>query len=135
MKLKTVEFYDFKSISYEKLEIKSNQLCLVGKNESGKSSIISAISYLNILETELNTSLLNKSSERYPKGLPVIVGTFQLRKSIYTKLYKLLSEYISNDDLTSINKQSEDCLLQIKRWGNGLSNFSISISSKGKFTY
>ena len=63
MKLKTVEIYDFKSISYEKLEIQSNQICLVGKNESGKSSIISAISYLNILETELDTSLLNKGSE------------------------------------------------------------------------
>ena len=53
MKLKSIEIYDFKSISYEKLEIHSNQICLVGKNESGKSSIISAISYLNILETEL----------------------------------------------------------------------------------
>lgn len=133
MKLKSIEIYDFKSISYEKLEIHSNQICLVGKNESGKSSIISAISYLNILETELDTSLLNKSSERYPKGLPIIIGTFQLRKSVYSKLYKLLSEYISKEDLTTINKQSEDCLLQIKRWGNGLSNLSLSILSKGKF--
>ena len=133
MKLKSVEIYDFKSISYEKLEINSNQLCFVGKNESGKSSLISAISYLNILDTELNTSLLNKSSERYPKGLPLIIGTFQLRKSVYTKLYKLLSEYISKKDLTIINKQSEDCLLQVKRWGNGLSNLSLSILSKGKF--
>ncbi|WP_158250542.1 ATP-dependent endonuclease [Aquimarina sp. I32.4] len=133
MKLKSVEIYDFKSISYEKLEINSNQLCLVGKNESGKSSLISAISYLNILETELNTSLLNKSSERYPKGLPLVIGTFQLRKSIYAKLYKLLSEYISKEDLATIGKQSDECLLQVKRWGNGLSNLSLSILSKGKF--
>lgn len=133
MKLKSVEIYDFKSISYEKLEINSNQLCFVGKNESGKSSLISAISYLNILDTELNTSLLNKSSERYPKGLPLIIGTFQLTKSIYAKLYKLLSEYISKEDLATINKQSENCLLQVKRWGNGLSNLSLSILSKGKF--
>ncbi len=133
MKLKSVEIYDFKSISYEKLEIQSNQICLVGKNESGKSSIISAISYLNILETELDTSLLNKGSERYPKGLPIIIGTFKLNKSIYSKLYKLISEFISKADLASLTKQSENCLLQIKRWGNGISNISISVLSRGKF--
>lgn len=133
MKLKSVEIYDFKSISYEKLEIQSNQICLVGKNESGKSSIISAISYLNILETELDTSLLNKGSERYPKGLPIIIGTFKLNKSVYSKLYKLVSEHISKEDLASLTKQSENCLLQIKRWGNGISNISISILSSGKF--
>lgn len=133
MKLRSVEIYDFKSISYEKLEIQSNQICLVGKNESGKSSIISAISYLNILETELDTSLLNKGSERYPKGLPIIIGTFRLTKGVYSKLYKLISEHISKEDLSSLNKQSENCLLQIKRWGNGISNISISILSSGKF--
>jgi predicted ATP-dependent endonuclease of OLD family len=133
MKLKSVEIYDFKSISYEKLEIQSNQLCLVGKNESGKSSIISAISYLNIFETELETSLLNKGSERYPNGLPIIIGTFQLNKSVYSKLFKLVSEYIPEEDLSSLNKHSENCLLQLKRWGNGISNLSLSVLSSGKF--
>lgn len=133
MRLKSVEIYDFKSISYEKIEIQSNQLCLVGKNESGKSSIISAIHYLNILETELDTSLLNKSSEKYPNGLPVIIGTFQLNKAIYSKFYKFISNYISREDLSLLNKQSEKCLLQLKRWGNGISNISISIVSSGKF--
>ena len=92
MKLKSVEIYDFKSISYEKLDINTNQLCLVGKNESGKSSIILAISYLNILDTELKTSLLNKSSKNYPNGLPLIIGTFQLNKSIYSKLSKYMTK-------------------------------------------
>lgn len=133
MKLKSVEIYDFKSISYEKLEIQSNQICLVGKNESGKSSIISAISYLNILETELEISLLNKGSERYPNGLPIIIGTFKLNKNVYSKLYKLVSGYISKGDLSSLTKQSENCLLQLKRWGNGISNVSLSILSSGKF--
>jgi AAA15 family ATPase/GTPase len=105
MKLKTVEIYEFKSISYEKLEIQSNQLCLVGKNESGKSSIISAISYLNILETELETSLLNKGSDRYPNGLPIIIGTFSLSKNVYSKLYKLISEFLPTEDLSSLSKQ------------------------------
>lgn len=133
MRLKSVDIYDFKSISYEKIEIKNNQLCLVGKNESGKSSIISAISYLNILETELKKSLLNKSSDRYPNGLPIVIGTFQLTKSVYSKLYKLISHYISKEDLLSLNNHSENCLLQIKRWGNGVSNLSLSILISGKF--
>lgn len=133
MKLKSVEIYDFKSISYEKLEIQSNQLCLVGKNESGKSSIISAISYLNILERELETSLLNKGSDRYPNGLPIIIGTFRLSKNVYSKLYKLISEFLPKEDLSSLSKQSENCLLQLKRWGNGISNISISVLSSGKF--
>lgn len=133
MKLKTVEIYDFKSISYDKLEVQSNQICFVGKNESGKSSIISAISYLNVLDTELDTSLLNKSSDRYPNGLPIIIGTFHLDKSVYSKLYKLLTEYISKEDLPRLEKQSEDCQLQLKRWGNGLSNISLSVLSNGKF--
>lgn len=133
MKLKSVEIYDFKSISYEKLEIQSNQLCLVGKNESGKSSIISAIRYLNILETELETSLLNKGSDRYPNGLPIIIGTFSLSKNVYSKLFKLISEFLPKEDLSSLSKQSENCLLQLKRWGNGISNISISILSSGKF--
>jgi len=133
MKLKSVEIYDFKSISYEKLEIQSSQLCLVGKNESGKSSIISAISYLNILETELETSLLNKGSDRYPNGLPIIIGTFSLSQNVYAKLYKLISEFLPNENLSSLSKQSENCLLQLKRWGNGISNISISVLSSGKF--
>ncbi|MBF04820.1 MAG: hypothetical protein CMP76_16180 [Flavobacterium sp.] len=133
MKLKKVEIYDFKSILYEKLEIQSNQICLVGKNESGKSSIISAISYLNILDTKLETSLLNKGSDRYPNGLPIIIGTFILDKISYSKLYKLVSEYISKEDLSSLDKQSDDCFLQLKRWGNGISNLSLSILSTGKF--
>ena len=133
MILKSVEIHDFKSILFEKLEITTNQLCLVGKNESGKSSIISAISYLNILETELVNSLLNKSSKNYPNGLPLIIGTFKLNKSVYAKLYKILTEFLSKEELAKINKQSENCLLQIKRWGNGLSNISISIIENDKF--
>lgn len=133
MKLKSVEIHDFKSISYEKLEIQSNQLCLVGKNESGKSSIISAVSYLNILETDLETSLLNKGSDRYPNGLPIIIGTFSLTKNVYSKLYKLIGEFLPKEDLSSLSKQSENCLLQLKRWGNGISNISISLLSSGKF--
>lgn len=133
MKLISVDTYDFKSIINEHIDLNSNQLCLVGKNESGKSSIISAISYLNIFDTELESGLLNKSSNRYPNGLPIIIGTFKLTRNCYAKLYSVLIGFLSTEDLTKIHKQSENCLLQLKRWGNGINNISISILDKGKF--
>lgn len=132
MKLKSVEIYDFKSISYEKLELNSNQLCLVGKNESGKSSLIQAISYLNILDTQLETSLLNKRSENYPSGLPVVIGVFKLSRNVYSKLYKLLIDHLEEEYIKTLRKQTDNCFLQLKRWGNGLSNISVKIIDKGK---
>lgn len=135
MKLKSVEIYDFKSIVHEKLDVNSNQLCFVGKNESGKSSIISAISYLNIIETKLNVSLLNKTSPNYPSSLPVIIGTFNFDENEYLEFYEQLANYLPKKYLSQIKSQSSNCLLQIKRWGNGLSNISISIMEKGEFAF
>ena len=133
MKLKSVEIFDFKSIKHEKIDILSNQLCLVGKNESGKSSLILAISYLNILETELTKYHLNKTSENYPGGLPMIIGTFEMSKTSYLNLYNLIKLHAPIKEMPSLPQHSENCLLQLKRWGNGLSNFSVSILEKNKF--
>lgn len=133
MKLIQVDIFDFKSIKKETLKVSSNQLCLVGKNESGKSSILQAISYLNVLDTEVSSSLLNKSSDSYPGGLPFIVGLFKFKKNTYSKFYKLLTEFLSDEVLKSLPKQSDKCILQLKRWGNGLSNISISIIESKKF--
>lgn len=135
MKLKQVEIHDFKSIRNEILEINSNQLCLVGKNESGKSSLILATSFLNILDTEFNASLLNKSSESYPNGLPIVIGTFELSKSDYTELLNISKPFLQDDLQASLPRQSENCLLQLKRWGNGFANISVSIIEKNKFGF
>lgn len=133
MKLKSVEIYDFKSIKIEKLDINTNQICLVGKNESGKSSLILAIKYLNILDTELKTNLLNKSSDNYPSGLPIVIGIFELSKSDYLEFLKISKPFI--DENFTLPDQSENCLLQLKRWGNGFSNISLSIIEKNKFGF
>ena len=130
MKLKEVEILDFKSIIREKFVITSNQLCLVGKNESGKSSIIQAISYLNILGEDLSKNLLNKSSEKYPDGMPIIVGLFELSKQDYLSLYDSLQSFTPNQLLSILPKYSNTSLLQVKRWGNGISNISIDLTDK-----
>ena len=65
MRLINVEIMDFKSIKHEKIDIKGSKICFVGKNESGKSSIIQAISYLNFVEKEFPNNVLNKSSKLF----------------------------------------------------------------------
>ncbi|OAN62603.1 hypothetical protein A8B79_03390 [Balneola sp. EhC07] len=134
MILKSVEIHDFKSIRHEVIPINSNQLCLVGKNESGKSSLILATSFLNILDTELNSKLLNKSSSNYPNGLPLVIGSFELSKSDYLQLVNIAKPFLKPEQLP-FPKQSDKCILQLKRWGNGFSNISISVLERNKFGF
>lgn len=135
MILKSVEIHDFKSIRQEVIPINSNQLCLVGKNESGKSSLILATSFLNILDTELNSKLLNKSSSNYPNGFPIIIGTFALSKSDYLQLINIAKTFLQPEQIALLPEQSDNCLLQLKRWGNGFSNISVNILERNKFGF
>ncbi|UBM61306.1 AAA family ATPase [Candidatus Sulfidibacterium hydrothermale] len=133
MKLIEVEIIDFKSIKREKFKLNGNQLCFVGKNECGKSSIIQAVSYLNFLDYELNHKLLNKSSKSYPKGYPIIIGVFEISKETFVKLRELIYAEIPNLSRT-IPKDSETSLLQIKRWGNGISNISLILTDRKNYS-
>ena len=76
MILKEVEIFDFKSILHERIELRNNQLCLVGINESGKTNILEAISFLNFGK-QLERKQLNKSAVGYPRGYPIISGLFE----------------------------------------------------------
>ncbi len=134
MKLIEVDIYDFKSIKKEKVKLNGNQLCFVGKNECGKSSIIQAISYLNFLAYEFSENLLNKSSKSYPKGLPVIIGLFSITKETYSKLIKILSEEINLELFKNVPVNSDNSFIQLKRWGNGLSNISLILTDKEKYS-
>jgi predicted ATP-dependent endonuclease of OLD family len=128
MKLKEIEIIEFKSIIRERIVMNSNQLCLVGKNESGKSSIIQAISYLDILEKDFVTGLINKNSVNYPDGMPIVAGVFKLSKEEYSKLFEKLSEFIPGSNHSKLPSESDNSLMQVKRWGNGISNISIDIT-------
>ncbi|NDW08465.1 ATP-dependent endonuclease [Dysgonomonas sp. 520] len=133
MKLTEIEIHDFKSIKKANLIINNNQLCFVGKNECGKSSVIQAISYLNLFDTELNSNHLNKSSKSYlAGGYPFISGLFNISPNSYIALKELVEknckeknfmEYVERMPSTSTNS-----LLQVKRWGNGLSNMSLQLT-------
>lgn len=130
MILTAVEIHNFKSIKNETLKLNGNQLCFVGKNECGKSSIVQAISYLNFLDNKLKHNLLNKSSKSYPKGFPVISGLFSISEKTFVKIYKLLSDELEPETLKNVPKTSQKSCLQIKRWGNGISNISIILTDK-----
>lgn len=78
MILERVIIEDFKSI--KKLNINIHDLtCFIGKNESGKSAILEAISYLNFPKQKLKIELTNKNSKRYEDDkFPSITGYFLL---------------------------------------------------------
>jgi len=133
MKLIEIEIHDFKSIRKEKVTVKDNQLCFVGKNECGKSSIIQAISYLNFIDYELENKHLNKSSKHYPTGLPIIIGLFAISKGTFLKLRELLLNEIDIFALTSLPSESENSFIQLKRWGNGISNISLILTDKENY--
>lgn len=78
MRLERVVIEDFKSI--KKLNITLHDLtCLVGKNESGKSAILEAISFLNSAKYKLTLGHTNKNSKRYDKDdFASIIGYFLL---------------------------------------------------------
>ncbi len=133
MNLEEVEIHNFKSIKNETLKLNGNQLCFVGKNECGKSSIVQAISYLNFLDSELNPNLLNKSSKSYPKGLPIISGLFSISEISYNKLYELLTNDLDAKIIGNVPKASNKSFLQLKRWGNGISNISLILTDKENY--
>ncbi len=78
MRLDKVIIEDYKSI--KKLTVPIHKLtCFVGKNESGKSAILEAISRLNFLKYKLSNSDTNKASKRYDdEECPCITGYFEL---------------------------------------------------------
>ncbi len=131
MKLVEVEIFDFKSIKHEKVSINNGQVCFVGKNECGKSSIIQAVSYLNFLEREFDRSSINKKSDRYPNGFPIVSGIFTItddKLKILKELFKAHTLLNADDPLLDNAK-----IIQVKRWGNGLSNISMTISDNKEY--
>lgn len=133
MILTTIEIFDFKSVKYEKIDINRNQLCFVGINESGKSSILNAISYLNV-EKELSPALLNKSSSLFPNGLPTISCVFELSIGNSKSFVKFIEEFTSIETMEIQMGLADRFFLQFKRWGNGFNNISLDVSDFGGFS-
>jgi len=104
MILEKVNIEDFKSI--KKLNISLHELtCIVGKNESGKSAILEAISFLNFSKYKLSLSHTNKNSNRYDENkFPLIVGYFLLGEEDKNDINDLLPIQF-NDKKVAIPKQ------------------------------
>lgn len=126
MKLKQVEIVEYKSIKNEKIDITTNQVCFVGINESGKTSILEAISYLNILDKTFTTPLLNKNSTRYPNGFPMVCGLFELSNAELTTIFDWIKKDVDSNFKLDLVK---DHYVYLKRWGNGLENIKLVLSN------
>ncbi|PHN93377.1 hypothetical protein CSC80_10635 [Maribacter sp. 6B07] len=89
MILERVVIEDFKSI--KKLNLTLHDLtCIVGKNESGKSAILEAISFLNHSKYKLKIEHTNKSSKRYDKDqYPLIIGYFLLNEEDNKEIFEI----------------------------------------------
>ncbi len=135
MKLLTARIIDFKSIKDLTIHFKNNSTCLIGKNESGKSSIIEALQYFNYYKLfDNNFKLKNKKSPKYNKELPHIKGTFKININEIPK--ENISEFL---ELFTVSTQKIwnsyyaikdlDLFYTFFRWGDGVENLEIEIYS------
>ncbi|MCH3881860.1 ATP-dependent nuclease [Tenacibaculum aquimarinum] len=125
MKLERVVIEDFKSI--KKLNVTLHELmCFVGKNESGKSSILEAISFLNFPKYKLTQELTNKNSTRYDKDeFPLITGYFELDEVDILEIERLMPEVKTpgNIEVNKINYNFK--WFRIKINGNKLEDVKL----------
>lgn len=133
MRLVQVEIFEFKSINQVKLPI-NDIMCLVGKNESGKTNIIEAISYLNFTDKKLYLNQTMKSSKRYRKGFPLVSGLFSIDKSVFSFLtkYSYYDDVIERQTIIEKLKTQKNGFLEIKRWGNSFNDIELKILDKDK---
>jgi predicted ATP-dependent endonuclease of OLD family len=70
MFLQEVTIKNFKSITDLSIKVVDNVICLIGKNECGKSNILKALSYLNFKKnkfiSELTSNRVPKKSTKFP---------------------------------------------------------------------
>ncbi|MCW3085223.1 MAG: hypothetical protein JWP12_2589 [Bacteroidetes bacterium] len=134
MKLLQVKILDFKSIKNLTVQFKNNLTCLIGKNESGKSSIIEAIEYLNYYKLFGNNfKLKNKNSPQYNKEFPVIIGDFKgSAQEIGKKKTEEFIRFYTIDIKTILQEiiTSEDFYYTIIRWGDGTDHIEVKIYNK-----
>lgn len=124
MELNNIYIKNYKSILECEIPIKNKSLCLVGKNESGKSNVLHAIKHIDY-KIQFGKKDVNKySSIRDGLKYPSIYSILK----IDPKESKLITEFlIKNDSIqtTKINKSQQFEFIDFTRWGNGLNTLEI----------
>lgn len=129
MKLKRVKIKNFKSIKDIEIHFKNNTICLIGKNESGKTNIIEAISYFDYFKPFASSKLKNRNSSS--QDVASILGYFEVEdfgKIDNNKINELINLY-DETSKESWNKWIADNnnYFTFLRWGDGVDNIEISI--------
>jgi DNA replication and repair protein RecF len=77
--LQKIRLYNFRNIAETQLEFSTKIVCLLGKNGSGKTSLLDAIHYLSFTKSAVNPSDGQNVRDGQPQFL--IKGQFELTKS------------------------------------------------------
>lgn len=129
MKLDKIRIEDFKSIKGLTVDL-HDLTCLVGKNESGKSSILEAISYLNFPKNKLNINLTNKNSSKYnSEGFPTIKGYYLLNEFDNEQIENILPLKFDTNNKAIPKKKLNLKWIRVIIDGDKESNFNVELLS------
>lgn len=127
MILDKVRIENFKSIKALTVDL-HDLTCFVGKNESGKSAILEAISYLNYNKNKLNISLTNKNSSKYnSEGFATIKGYYLLNEEDNKQLSDLLPLQFDSNNKAIPKKELNFKWVRLIVNGDQASNINIEL--------
>ncbi|SDX30567.1 ATP-dependent nuclease [Aequorivita viscosa] len=135
MILERILIEDFKSIKRLNLNLHS-LTCLVGKNESGKSAILEAVSFLNFSKNKLTSAHTNKNSNRYDKDdFPAITGYFLVNDEEQTQVNNILPLSFDTNNKAIPKKNFAIKWIRIKINGNKEINTALDLIAGNNRTY
>lgn len=105
MDLINIEIKSYRSIVDQKIDVKDKCICLIGKNESGKSNILNAIRFLGA-DFRISASDRSKINNELPK----VKYNFSILKDEIDFLNNLVDNTISEVTLESNAKPIKDCI-------------------------
>lgn len=126
MKLIEIQIENFKSIVNCKLKLSKNIHCLVGQNESGKSNILSALTYLNYDLRQLDSTLVNARYDSVDESYPILNSTFKIEDLELSDFQTTLFELLKPTERLALAKTN---LINLRIAGPKPEDISITIKS------
>lgn len=131
MKINKIRIRNFKSIKDCELKLSDNLHCLVGQNESGKSNILLALTYLNFEYNKLTETLQNLSIENNPFKYPILNAYFEFNSIKIIQEFKTILAQTFHAKEELFNDRLNQFILNIA--GPNAEDISIELlSSKTK---
>lgn len=114
MKLKSIEFTNFRSFEQGKINFENDLTIIIGKNGAGKTSVLKATA---IALSWLKARLMSKTANgQYIDALSITNGHSQSK--LHVTLQNMRTIDIPNKAVKGINKKYELDVDSLKEWGN-----------------